>query len=222
MFIFPAHLFNPSDVQAVIGRRTVTGGESLSGDEDVIATDGGGRWEITYSGIDLSTPQLVRAWEAWDSHLASGVGECLVPLVSIETANRPAQGKDLADPSDIYADDELFPETVEYAAPYIIASVSADAPLRATSISIEVSKGARLIGGEKFSVGDRAYKIERETSPGIFKIDPPLREAVSGEASIEIAWPVVKCRLEPSRSIVPSFSQGPFGEAEIRFVEKFN
>jgi len=218
MFVFPIHLFNPGDVKADVIGRTITGGEALNGEEDVIATDGGGRWEIYFSKINLNTPDKIRIWDAWQGYLAAGVVECLVPILSLVTAPRPAQGRGFARPSNILADDPVFPTSVTFASPYIIATAGAGA-LRATSIELTVTQGATLKGGEKFSIGGHAYKVIRETAPGIFQITPPLREAVTLGASVEFGWPLVKCRQTPGNSFSPTLSMSKFGEAEISFVE---
>lgn len=221
MFIFPTHLFNPSKVRTVIERKTLSGGVSLSGIEDTVITDGGGRWVITYSEIPLDDPEMQRFWEAWNGHLNGGNTDILVPMVSIETAPRPAQGKGFAMPSDIWADHHLFPTQVRFAAPYIEATATVSAALRATSIAITIARGSSLRGGEKFSVGERAYRIGKETSPGVFSIEPPLREPILAGTAINFDWPVVKCRSVPGQDWSVDVEYGRFGDAEITFAEVF-
>jgi hypothetical protein len=95
LYVFPAHIFNPRSVTVRLIESVISGGVALSGEEDIIAIDGGGRWEIAYDDISLRTPAQVRAWEAWEGYLARGKTDCLVPLISIGYANRPADGKRL-------------------------------------------------------------------------------------------------------------------------------
>ena len=218
-FIFPIHLFNPRRAQARIVESVVSGGVSLSGEEDVIATDGGGRWEISFDNITLRTPAQIRAWEAWEGHLARGATDCLVPLVSVGHANRPAAGKALMPVSGILANDPLWPTSVAYSSPHIVATVGTTAPLRATALVINVSKGAPLEGGEKFSIGWRAYRIVRKTGLNIYQIEPPLREAVGAGVACNFDWPFVKCRSAPGESWSPSIEYGRRGEVSIRFME---
>lgn len=219
MFVFPAHIFNPTKVRAVIERKSVSGGVSLSGVEDTMLTDGGGRWVISFSGISLDSPEALNAWEAWNGYLAGGNADVLVPVLSVSTAPRPALGKGFADPSDIWADHHLFPTQVRFAAPYIEASVTAGAALRATSLGISVARGSPIRGGEKVGIGDRVHRIGRETSPGTFSVEPPLRAAVSAGTVANFDWPVVKCRSVPGQDWSADVEFGQFADVEITFVE---
>lgn len=219
-YVFPAHLFNPKEVDARPIQRTISGGEALSGEEDVILTDGGGRWRIDYSGITLHTAAQQRAWSAWQGHLAGGSVECLVPLLSLATAPRPFLGKGVARPPQLAWDDDLFPTTVAYSAPYIVAAVAANAALRATTLQITVSVGGTIKGGEKFSIGDRAHRIVRRTGADTFLIEPPLREAVLAGAEVVFDWPLVRCRAAPE-DFEGSLNLGFYGEKQITFLESF-
>lgn len=220
MFVFPAHIFNPGVVQARIVQNTISGGVALSGDEDVIATDGGGRWEISYSDISLDTPQLLRAWEAWLDYLAGGTVEVLVPILSLETAPRPYLGKHPSGPSELLADDALFPTRVAFAEPYIIAKAASSAPLRATTLAIDVERGAPIEGGEKFEIAGRVYRIGRPDGAG-WKISPPLRGPVTSGAALNFDWPLVQCRMRPEDFSV-SIAFGQLADGNITFIESFS
>lgn len=226
MFVFPVHLFNPASIKAGVVEKAISGGQALSGDEDVIATDGGGRWEITYSGISLRTVEQERKWDAWVSHLAGGVRAIYVPLVSLRTAPRPVVGSGLARPSAIYADDPYFPSDVRFASPYIVAQTAGAAALRATTLTILVTQGARIQGGEKFSVNGRAHKIERVTAQAGQQatciISPPLRSAVASGAAVEFGWPYVQCKAAIGQDLIPDMAFGRTGTVSISFVEDFS
>jgi hypothetical protein len=217
--VFPVHLFNPREVRARIIESVISGGVSLSGEEDVIATDGGGRWEITFDGITLRTPAQIKAWEAWEGHLGRGATDVLVPLLSIGHANRSSHGLGAMAVSKLVVDDPVFPTSAVYSSPHITAAISANAALRATQIGITVTKGAPLVGGEKFSISERAYRIVRPLGSGQFQIEPPLREAATAGDACTFDWPLLKCRSAPGESWSPALSFGRRGEASIRFME---
>lgn len=219
MFVFPAHIFKPREVNARPVLRTISGGVALSGDEDVILTDGGGRWQIDYGGISLHTAAQERAWSAWQGHLAGGATECLVPILSLPTAPRPRQWDRPARVSSIQVDDEVFPTSVAYAVPHVAATVAASAALRATSLQIAVSKGGKIKGGEKLSIGQRGYRIIRSTAPGTFSIEPPLREAVTAGDAVNFDWPAIRCRMQPGSDFEGAIARGRIGEKQITFVE---
>ena len=224
MFVFPAHLFNPASIKADVVPAMISGGTALDGDETVIQTDGGGRWEITFSGIVLRTPQLIRKWDAWTSYMPGRA--FLVPLVSLLTAPRPTAGGGAARPSSIAADDDYFPTDVRYASPYIVAQTVGAASLRATTLTINVSQGARIQGGERFSIGGRGHKIERvvarDGQQATCIISPPLRAAVSSGAPVNFEWPAVQCKLALGQDLAPNVAYGRRAEVAISFVEDFS
>lgn len=222
-FIFPTHLLNPADIQADVSPSVISGGVALNNEEDVIATDGGGRWAITYSGIVLRTPATIRLWDAWTSHLAGGARTILVPLVSLQTAPRPFAGSGIARPSQLAVDDQMFPSSVAFASPYIIATIVGAVALRSTTMTINVSRGARIQGGEKYEVNGRAYKIERVTArsgqQATCIVSPPAREAISNGAAVIFDWPKVRCRSLPGQDLSPALRFGRSAEVSISFVE---
>lgn len=223
LYVFPAHRFNPDPVKADVVPRVVSGGTALSGDEDVIQADGGGRWEINYGEIDVDGVELQRLWDAWTGHLSGGVQPILVPILSLATAPRPIAGNGLADPSDFYDDDDYFPTDVRFASPLIVAAVSASAALRATTLQVAVSQGAAIQPGMKFSIGYRAYKVERVTARSGMTatciVSPPLREAVSVGAAVNFDWPVVVCRAVVGQDLAATVTLGMFGTTTVSFVE---
>ena len=224
MFIFPAYLFNPTSVKASPIGRVITGGEAINGDVDAIATDGGGRWQITYSGIELTNPAVMRQWDAWEAYLDGGAVDCLVPLLTLGRANRPFGGGQPAGVSGLVYDDLLFPTSLAYAAPYIEATITEPAALRATELTIAVTRGAPLEGGETFSVGGRAYRIQRVKSrpiamSAVVDIRPPLRAALLDNAALDFNLPMAKCRLMPNSDIGLDIFQNKTSNVSITFVE---
>jgi hypothetical protein len=219
MFIWPANLFNPTEIGARIVESVISGGTSLAGEEDVIATDGGGRWELTFGGITLNTPAKIKAWEAWEGHLARGATDVLVPMISLGHANRPSHGLMSMGVSKLVTDDPVFPTVAYYSSPQIVARVASSALLRATTLFITIDKGAPLVGGEKFSINGRPHRVIRPVGGGAFLIEPPLREAVSSDTPIIFDWPLAKCRSAPGESWSPTLRYGRFGDASIRFLE---
>lgn len=223
MYIVPAHVFSPEPVQADVVPRVISGGTSLSDQQDVIQTDGGGRWEISWGEIDLDSTYHRRLWDAWVAHFAGGAQSVLVPILSLDTAPRPIAGNDLAVPSAIVANDDYFPTSVAFASPHIIAAVGADAALRATSVVIAITQGGLVQPGVKFSIGTRAYKVERVTArdglTATCKITPPLREAIEEGDAINFDWPVVECRAVVGQSLAANVTRGIFSTVSVSFVE---
>lgn len=223
MFVFPTHLFNPQTVKPDVVGRVVSGGVALSGEEDVVATDGGGRVRVDYSGIVLRDPTKLRAWNAWNAHLKSGVVACYVPLVSIATAPRPWAGSAPRPVFDIGGDDPMFPTEVAYRARSIAAATVGDVALRATEITIVITSGSPVQGGEWFSINGRGHRIERVTArdgmEATVAIEPPTREAIDDGTAIEFEWPVVKARLVIGTDLGQAIQLSRRSEQSISFVE---
>lgn len=217
--IFPAHLFNPQEVNARPIQQVISGGVSLAGEEDVIATDGGGRWHVDFNGISLRTPVQQRAWSAWAGFLAGGAVECLVPLLSQHSAPRPHAWDRPVKVTKLIWDDPLFPTYVRYSVPRIVAHIGANAGLRATSLNIVLDSAGEIQGGEKLSVGEYAYRIVRRTAANTYQVDPPLRQAVTAGAAVEFNWPLVKCRVMPGQDMEAAQRMGRFSDVTITFIE---
>ena len=223
--IFPVHLFNPGTVRVGVKQNVIDGGTAINGEQTVIATDGGGRWEIMFSDISISNPRIERYYRQWTSFLAGGAGICLVPLLSLKTAPRPALGRSPMRVSELYTNDTVFPTETRFASPYIVAETVGSVALRATSIVIDVTRGSRIVGGETFGIGERAHIIERVTAisgqQATCTISPPTREAIADAATVNFEWPYVKCRAVIGQDSAPELSFG-YGRVSFSFVEDFS
>lgn len=226
MFIFPLHLLRPQAIKADVVAKVVSGGIALNDVEDVIQTDGGGRWEGAISGITLNRPWQERVWSAWTSHMAGGARAFLMPIYSLRTAPRPVAGGRLMRPSNLIADDDVFPTSVTFAAPYIKAQTVSSVPLRGTTMTILVTQGARVEPGMRFGHGVRAFKIERVTARNGMQatciVSPPAREAIPGGAPLNFDWPVVQCRAVPGQDLAADMTWARRGETSLAFVEDFS
>lgn len=231
MFTFPVHLFKPTSIKVRPLAVTVDGGETLSGEKDVLRTDGGGRWLVEMRNMMLKNPDMIRAWRAWEDHLEGGVQQVLVPIADIRQAPRPIvsgvptlPGKLLASSADPY-----FPEAIGYAAPYITATIVDAAALRATQVKINIATGSPLKGGEFFALahstsGRRIYRVGRiisrpTGSSAVVTIRTPLRQAVAAGMAADFDWPSLVCTLMPDADISPDLEQGMFGAVDISFIE---
>lgn len=232
MLTFPTHLFNPARITMRPGGATLAGGESLAGETDIIKTDGGGYWILDMLGVELNSPDLIRAWRAWQDHLAEGVTKVLVPVADIRQSPRPIAGNGLARPSRLLpqSTDPYFPEALGFASPFIVAKITAAAALRATQLTILVERGARLRGGEVFAVthpdkGRRCYRVgrvlARDGQEATVTIRSPLRQAVTIDTAADFDWPSFVARLVPDADISPELEYGRAGVVDISFREAF-
>lgn len=219
--IFPTHRFNPQNIKADVVPTMIDGGTAINGDHTAIQTDGGGRWEITYSGIILRTPAIIRLWDAWTAYMPGR--SFWVPLVSLYTGPRPTDGANLLPTSAIYANDPDFPTVVRYAAPHIAATIVAPPSTIPTQMTVNVTQGARLQAGMKGNVGGRAFKIERILSrsgqQATFSFLPPIRDAIDAGDPVNFDWPMALCKLVLGQDLAPALSFGRSAQMAISFVE---
>lgn len=225
MYVWPAHRFNPKAIKAFPVASTIDGGTAINGDQSIINTDRGGRWSITFSGIDLRSPAMIRLWNAWVSHLAGGAQQILVPTLTLRQAHIPKQfDKHLT--SQIVDDDAVFPTSVAFVAPMVKARVAAFAATGATTVQVEVTQGGDLVGGEVFGVGGRAYPVKRITAKvgSLFTclLGLPLRASIATNDAADFNWPVVQCRAVPGQDLVPDLAFGRNASMSISFAEDFS
>lgn len=218
-------LFAPNEFQADLERRTISGGESLAGDEDLIATDGGGRVFVEISDPYLDDPPIALAWRALDAYSDGGARAIIVPFC--DGRHQPTNGG----VSVPHSDETTFSDESEYSQGGASGEVAADGPLRGTVMELRGLVLARdLMGGEWLSIDHptmrwRAYRIaeilELDSGAGTARISirPPLREAIAAGELVEFAKPRCVMRVDGG---LPSPTSMGYASGSARFVEDFS
>lgn len=213
--IFPTARFAFDEQEVDLERRTISGGISLSGEEDVIETDGGGRVFAEFANGPLLQREDQLAWRAIGTQFGAGTVPIIVPFC--DKLHQPYGNEHLVP----HSDDTPFSDDSEYEGGGPTATVTTAAALRATSLDISITAAQPLIGGEWFSILHpvkdwRAYNIATvEGSTITFR--PPLREAVAAGTELDFAEP--KCLMRVDGRPMRRLELGRYGEASIRFVE---
>lgn len=223
--IVPIELFKPATVKVGVSARVMDGGVALNGDQDVIESDGGGRWSAEFSGISINDRNIERHWRQWSSYLRGGARIVAVPCLTIRTAPRPHAGGAFMRTPELYKDDPLFPTVVRYASPYIAANAASALVVGGVQMVITISQGARLEGGEVFSINHRAYVVERVLSrsgqSATVIINPPARAAIANGASLNFEWPTFQGRLVVGQDLSASM-EFKYGTVSFSFIEDFS
>lgn len=212
--IFPTRLFGFLETEYDIERQTLKGGTALSGEQDVISTDGGGRVFAELSDGSLVDRGPTLAWRALLTQLEEGVTPIVVPFCDARYTPYATGGGHVP-----HSDKTPFADQARYFGSGFVSTVGA-AALRATSLALSPTLPRPLIGGEWFSIehptkGWRAYRIASVDGATV-TFRPPLREAVPNDAAVEFAEP--KC-LMVQDGRASSRKQGHLTPAAIRFVE---
>lgn len=229
MLTFPTHIFNPSRIVMRPVGSVLAGGRALSGEQDIVRTDGGGFWEIAMENVNLISADSIRAWRAWEDHLEAGVTRVLVPVSDVRNSPRPIIGGRLGSPSRLLpqSDNPYFPEALGFATPFILARVVSAAALRATVLTLAIDRGQRLRGGEVFALdhagkGRRCYRVgqvlSRAGQQATVTIRTPLRESVEAGMPADFDWPSMVAVLSPDLDISPAIENGA-GNVNIVFRE---
>ncbi|MBX6427134.1 MAG: hypothetical protein IRZ09_14560 [Variibacter sp.] len=201
----PAALIRERGAKLELARRVISPGLTLSGVVPLVATDGGGLWRMEFEDIQLTEPDHRRAWRAIAGFADGGANKLVVPFA--DAAHQPwpvVGGEPLTSYGAIpHADGTLFADDSGYQQPVIMAHVVGSAALRATQLTIAVSYGGPLRGGEHFSIDHptmrhriyRVVSVEESGGNSLVTIRPPLREAVTDGTRLEFDEP--KCVMQP-------------------------
>lgn len=216
---FPTSRFAFDEQEIDLERRVISGGVSLGGAEDMIATDGGGRWFGEFMNGPLLDREDTLAFRALTALLDEGVTPIIVPFC--DPYHQPG-GTSLVP----HSDDTPFGDDSLYAGGTAWAELSADAALRATTLELNNSLPEELIGGERLTIVhetklERAYKIaqivEQTATTATVIIRPPLREATAAGTEVDFNNP--RCLMVQQGRAPTRLELGRYGEASIRFVE---
>lgn len=220
MQVFPTRHFFFAGHSAEIEARTVSGGTSIAGDEDLIRADGGGRVVVEFSDPDLGPPAHAQAWRALSALFDGGATSIIVPLGD---ARNNGMGDVRLPPGGLPWWDES-----DFAGVATGATVLGDVPLRATSMTVRASflPGA-IRPGQWFSIDHpvrryRSYLIAEilvDAGENVtISFRPPLRETVTNGAAVDFLDP--KCTMRLDGEMKSPTTLG-YAESEgVRFVEQ--
>lgn len=213
--VFPTGRFAFGSKEVNIERQTLKGGTSLSGEQDVVSADGGGRVFAEFGSGQLVDREQVLAWRALLTILEEGVTRIIVPFCDIRHTPYGVPHRVPHSDQTPFDDDSLY----DGGKPDAHSLGGAD--LRATTLSVALTAARPLLGGEWFSIehatkGWRAYRVATVDGNTI-TFRPPLREAISANTVLEFGEP--RCLMVQDAQASAKIDYGRYGEAAIRFVE---
>lgn len=223
MLVFPTWRFPFRMKDFDVDQALLSGGQALNGDEDTIAADGGGRWFADLGDADLYTRDRVMLWRAFKSAIRYGAVPFVFPVCDIR--HQPSNGPVSVSHSDgsSFSDDSL------YDGADCVAELSADATLRATQISLAMTLGKPLIGGERFTIDHptvrhRCYQIglvlAQTESSATVQFHPPLREAAEAGTAVDFNNP--RCVMKADGRLAAPLAGPRWASGSVRFVEDFS
>lgn len=223
MLVFPAWRFPFKSKDFDIEQALVSGGTALNGTEDQIASDGGGKWYADLGDADLYSRDRVMLWRAFKSAISYGAAPFVFPVCDIR--HQPTHGRS----SVPHSDDSPFSDDSLYGAGDCSATVAVDAPLRATHITLNLTTGKPLIGGERFTIDHptmrhRCYQIGRildqTDTTATVQFHTPLREAAAAGTDVDFMSP--RCVMRVDGRMSAPLSGPRWATGSVRFVEDFS
>lgn len=217
MLVFPTHRFCFVGHEADIERRTLSGGTSISGGEDVIATDGGGFVFCEFREAYLDDPEIALEWRGIG---AAGDDGATPMIVFLGDVRHQLVGNVFA-PDQAAEQEESYPDTTDNVV------ISTAAALRATSLSLTIKslptppRAGMWLSIDHPALRWRAYRIasvEHFGGGAAVSIRPPLREAVAAGTRVE--WANPRCVMRQDGGMRSPTSWG-YAEGSVRFVEHF-
>ncbi|MER5172669.1 hypothetical protein [Thioclava kandeliae] len=171
--------------------------QSISGAETIVPTMRG-RW-LAQATLIFWDEAAVLEWQGFLAMMEGKIGTVLLPAFS---KFRPLDinGNRLRyeEPAG-FSNSQAFEHWGFDAAPVSRATVSVDAALRSTRLSISLTGTTGVRPGQVLGIGERSYRVQAAWSEALgtqsLMIQPPLREAVLAGAEVELARPVCRMRF---------------------------
>lgn len=221
MRIFPTCRFRFDGQDVDIERRVISGGTAISGDEDTLATDGGGRVYAQFTDAYLDDRDVALAWDA----IAARYGDGDPIIVQLGVWESQMMGAPTMPPGGLPWWEEADFASADPAA----VTLGADAALRATQLTLDIAfltepvRYGQWLSIDHTTKRHRAYKVAEVVSDdgetAVIKIRPPLREATATGAAVEFVDP--KCVMKVDGAMSTAKAGGYAQPGSVRFVEDF-
>jgi hypothetical protein len=183
--------FLPKELDLNLASLSKSGGQSLSGIEQVVASPAM-RWEGKFT-MPSMMPAAVLAWRGFIAAMQGRIGTVLLP--AFEYGRQPW-------PNDQFG--RVISPDVDPAGAIIIIT-AAPAALNATSLVLTPVAPApyvpgAILPGHRFSIGGTLYEVQQALADGIgnyvVAIRPWLRVALAVDTACEFANPVCQVRFK--------------------------
>lgn len=217
-------LLTPKRIKFNISPRSRSGGASISGQEQVVAS-GAGIWTATLGEIPVVTPQQVRMMRALATLLQGKVGMIRVPCYDALQAPWPVvNGVPQTEiPPQPHGDNTFFSDGSGYHQTQIVVRARA-AAAGASQITVDVERAGAIQDGNRFSIGNRLYGITF-VSPGpdagslVLQVFPPLRDAVATGDVCNFDRPVCLMRLATDSELDIDLDLGRWDNPTVSMIE---
>jgi len=200
---WPMKILKPQDISVDISHRSLRGPAAANGFTQVVSNSAG-LWKVSYSSIPVYSTSMIKLWRALDTLIEGQLNVISLPVWDYPRSPSATDelGKNLRDfyaLSATHSDSSYFSDGSGYLSTYTNVYTSATAAIGTVTLSVLKTVPATLEPGQRFSINDRLYQIQRITdqtdTSATFVVRPPLREFVNLGDQLEFDLPRVKVRL---------------------------
>lgn len=224
-FGWPEWLIPPTMPVFYLQNASRSGGIATNGQEQTIGSMSA-RWAVSFDNMPIRTQDQILAYEAFIANFEGRANAVIVPTFIGKRANWPV---------DVYGrelhpgftrrkelDGTVFADPAIPADSQITARLTAPAARRATTVGIEVTKGAPLKVGQLFSPRLGAlHRITDALGSGQYRVKPALRYAEAANTAIDLARPTCAMKLAADDEGILAPRDYRRGSASLRLVEAF-
>ena len=227
LIVWPEMLMRDRRVTWALSGQSASGGRTLSGVVPRMRLDGGGIWMATLSDLQVSTPDQVRVYRALEALLDGGARP--VVLTRRDTLFYPAPvdafGARVTGFADVSCDDGAYLDDGSGFYTSTVDATADAAALRATTLTVTITVGSALKGGEVFSIEHATYSHRMYTVAKVdgsqITIRPPLREAITGSTRLEFDYPKCVMQLSSTSEMDLPMELRTYGQTTVKFLESF-
>jgi hypothetical protein len=224
--VYPAVALGAGSLQLRLVGQAISGGVSLSGEQQFADASGGGRWVGDFGDIALMTREARLLYRRFVAAADGGAQSLIVPVA--DRLHQPVNPKYTG--ADTFGTTTWVDDVTAWSNTEVTATTTADMALSATSCTFNLTAPLALMGGELFSIlhatmSWRLYRVSRVVSGGTVgsavstqvQFRPPLREAVASGAALNFESPRFVARVDGD--ISETVQQFRFGKAAARLIE---
>lgn len=201
---WPGSILKPQKISVDLAHRNLRSSAAANGFTQVVSNSAG-VWRVSFSDIPVYSSNMIKLWRAIDT-LAEG----MMNPISIPVFDHPRSpastdnyGKNLYNFYNTFvshSDTSWFSDLSGYSSTWTNIVTSASASIGAVTLSL--LKNAPIVTlepGQRFSINDRLYQIQKVTAQtdttATIVIRPPLRDFVNLADRLEFDVPRVRVKL---------------------------
>lgn len=225
---WPEKLLKPQKISVDLAHRNLRSPSAATGFTQVVSNSAG-IWKVSFSNIPVYSAQMIKCWRAIDTLLEGQLFPVSIPVFDhprspSSTDNYGSNLYNFYNSSTSHSDGVFFGDGSGYSSTWTLVFATTAGTVGATTLSVLKSPPlATLEPGQRFSVNDRLYQIQKITSQtdttAVFTVRPPIREAFSIGTRLEFDNPRVRVKLlsDTAMNIPLNFNQQTF--PTIDFIE---